>query len=1107
MKAQLTSPRGAATTLDFPSQRREKIDWHKLASIDLRDLTSSCSIEVLQENLSHVAFCDAEVEFDQGTNSGRRNLLKMFRLAQLTVQYLFLSQDFIETQLKEAQEEVTSTNEKYHQLKLKFVQQVDEAKKMRATNRNMRETVKYVNSFALANGIFQPVPCPLCPKTFRSHDFLHSHLWRKHPGQASTMVIAQAPQIPPSAAAIPVQSAATLPSSAVETRDAHHAPLETPVTLAPSVTSLKTNDVDLFRHAPLETPVTLAPSVTSPKSNDVDSFRLNEIERKFDAMNNNFSKIICDMEEQKRMLERENERKQEEVKRAWEEKANLEKGYEAQLDKLGEQIALLQNNNNNNSRDHTTPENNSDKFLQLIKRQEDEIRSLRAEMENQSENRVEVMKSPDDVDGLSSELRALRKQVGEQKRQHKESLRKMHQSLQSDYEQAIATEKAKLREMMKDIAQEEATTAINSRRPPPSPTASSSSTTLGKKKHQNTGEASRSLPDKKDKHNNNISTIPSTPSKKYLDTSKTASPSARMSPELAYDGSLQSPSQPRNNTRLHRMDTQELDSDSETESESDTSRWTQSDLRVTQLQINSPNTKREEEYKERSPVHSFIHSPPPSDSVSDEESTEESEGSISDTEVTSDTLSLNALLKENPNLWDQMREATKDVLASKLSALGIKHSEKGIKTAVLTSCLSRLRKDRRDLEKKHTNFLELRKRLENEVRAKVDDKIDRVEDTTGKQDQVESRGNDKHQRTGVFSRMVKNVHSRVKEGSKAFSSSVSKTGESVKHGVKDIFHTNHKSSDDVQVIGRGRRVSVASGEGKSDDRDSSSEESDEDEEESDGLKSARIEVHNETSKSVSRNLFGNNMSGGAKPKIGGYFENKTYGKSSIEESDSEWDSDPEYENVKKAQPPERTDSLNVTLETADLHTSSWDMYTTNQSNPIKLRKPVGDNVSKLTRTIESQLGGRSRTSKLAGAVDIMGSSGSDHQSVIPRRSSDTSPQHTHHHQPKHNNTHNGSQHILNSPGSDHQSVIPRRSSDTSPQHTHHHHQPKHNNTPSGSQHTLNSPSNSSNTLKTSMWGSADDVNNPRLKNNKPLTSRATIHSWDSEDDLNISDIE
>lgn len=118
------SPSGGITNpsgVEFPSQRKERIDWHKLASIDLRDLTTGCPIEVLQENLTQVAFCDAEAEFDLGTVAGQRNLLKMFRLSQLTVQYLFMSQEFMETQLKEAQEEAQQVSEKYQQVRGLFI--------------------------------------------------------------------------------------------------------------------------------------------------------------------------------------------------------------------------------------------------------------------------------------------------------------------------------------------------------------------------------------------------------------------------------------------------------------------------------------------------------------------------------------------------------------------------------------------------------------------------------------------------------------------------------------------------------------------------------------------------------------------------------------------------------------------------------------------------------------------------------------------------------------------------------------------------------------------------------------------------------------------------
>lgn len=115
------SPTGAVaipSTVQFPSQRRERVDWHKLASVDLHELSSGCSIEVLQENLSQVAFCDVESEFDVRTSAGQRSLLKMFRLAQLIIQYLFLSQEFLETQLQESQEEVIQITEKYQQVSI-----------------------------------------------------------------------------------------------------------------------------------------------------------------------------------------------------------------------------------------------------------------------------------------------------------------------------------------------------------------------------------------------------------------------------------------------------------------------------------------------------------------------------------------------------------------------------------------------------------------------------------------------------------------------------------------------------------------------------------------------------------------------------------------------------------------------------------------------------------------------------------------------------------------------------------------------------------------------------------------------------------------------------
>ena len=81
-------------------ERHEQIDWTKLASVDFADLNdeSMFSVEMLQEHLSYVAFCKADKEISLNNLSGQRSLQKMFRLAQLIIQYLFLSQEYMEKQ-------------------------------------------------------------------------------------------------------------------------------------------------------------------------------------------------------------------------------------------------------------------------------------------------------------------------------------------------------------------------------------------------------------------------------------------------------------------------------------------------------------------------------------------------------------------------------------------------------------------------------------------------------------------------------------------------------------------------------------------------------------------------------------------------------------------------------------------------------------------------------------------------------------------------------------------------------------------------------------------------------------------------------------------------
>ncbi|XP_068243204.1 cilium assembly protein DZIP1-like [Palaemon carinicauda] len=1012
------SPAGGSIippTVEFPSQRRERVDWHKLASIDLHDLASGCSIEFLQENISHVTFCDAEAEFDLSAASGQRNLLKMYRLAQLIIQYLFLSQEYIESQLQQSQDDVQQITEKYQQVKSKLLQQVDEAKKMKATNKSMRETVKYVNSVALVNGIFQPSKCPLCCKNFRDLEFLQAHVWRKHPTQASSIVLPQA-------------------STSGQV-------------CAISMVNKDNKSVEVPSVAP-----TLSVPVQEPaKTNDIDTFRLLEIEKKFDAMNENFNRMLKDMENQKYMLEKENEKRKEEIKKAWEEKHDLEKGYEFQLNKLSEHIAQLQSA----GKEHISVDNES--LLDHIRNQDEEIKALKLQIEAQTKNTSREEKGNEDiVDGISNELRDLKVQLQQQKKIHKRSLTQIQENLRKEYEDALETEKIRLQEIMRDIARHESF-------------ANSSLENTGKPVYHDDARNTRH----QEKASKGIA-------EESLDEVISREPSGRVSQDSSKKGVHQKPSSrkvtlakkppvPDRSTKspvkspdmyedsVHTFSYSRgsgsdsmygrappLPSDSESESETDTSQWNQSDLKIQHLQITSTDVEDE--------TQDNVHK-----SESDHESENSSEPEEDDSmnqEESSDSLTLDTLLKENPQLWIQMRKATSEVLSSKLSLLGVNSSTKGIKTDVLTSCLSQLRKDRRKYEEKYDNFSELRKKLGNEVTAKLDNKIENVDNPSIVHKVEENIEINKRKQSGVLSRVIHNVRSKVKESSKIVSTSVSKKGESVKSGVKEMLHLDSGSTD-LKVISRpGSAISKVQTKPSFKDDSSSS-----DTESEDSSSSAHIEIHNVTSKSVSRNLFGDDpLPGGSgiRSKQGNFFENKTYGQVDDEDEASEWDSgsDNEYENVKKAEPPRRTDSLQTSADLVSYPsavTNNWDL---SEPKPIKLKKPTGEKVSTLSRTIEFQLSGRKKN-KMAGAVDVM--------SGMPNTSQNIGT-------------------LLEPPGSLQS-------------------------TPTGSQQQMGSVSESSNTVPTSLWGSTEVVNKDHRSTIRPSKNRSAIASWDSEDDLEISEIE
>uniref|UniRef100_A0ACB8FK14 Uncharacterized protein n=1 Tax=Sphaerodactylus townsendi TaxID=933632 RepID=A0ACB8FK14_9SAUR len=81
--------------------RQTSPDWRRLSAVDAGRVAAELDVAALQEHLEHVTFCSAERERCPHCQAPADPLLlKLFRLAQLCLEYLLHSQDHLSAQLR-----------------------------------------------------------------------------------------------------------------------------------------------------------------------------------------------------------------------------------------------------------------------------------------------------------------------------------------------------------------------------------------------------------------------------------------------------------------------------------------------------------------------------------------------------------------------------------------------------------------------------------------------------------------------------------------------------------------------------------------------------------------------------------------------------------------------------------------------------------------------------------------------------------------------------------------------------------------------------------------------------------------------------------------------
>ncbi|XP_036707205.1 zinc finger protein DZIP1L isoform X9 [Balaenoptera musculus] len=181
----LSDPLFAAYTLPaFKFQpRRERMDWRRISALDVDRVARELDVATLQETIVSVTFCNLDREV-----CGRCGqpvdpaLLKVLRLAQLSIEYLLHCQDCLSASVAQLEARLQASLGQQERGQQELGRQADELRGVREESRRRRKMIGALQQLLLQTGAHSYRACHLCDKTFMNATFLRGHIQRRHTG-------------------------------------------------------------------------------------------------------------------------------------------------------------------------------------------------------------------------------------------------------------------------------------------------------------------------------------------------------------------------------------------------------------------------------------------------------------------------------------------------------------------------------------------------------------------------------------------------------------------------------------------------------------------------------------------------------------------------------------------------------------------------------------------------------------------------------------------------------------------------------------------------------------------------------------------------------------
>ena len=150
------------------------------ANVD--QITQQLDLKELEKLLQNITY--ARLDREDIEDVGTENLLKLFRLAQMSVEYLIYTQNYLECltraldiQYKNAYEQTKDVREKIQ----RYNTELSNAKKENKIQAKTLATYEYLIKLPKEGDHTQVIKCRHCDKFFASEHYLRKHYASKHP--------------------------------------------------------------------------------------------------------------------------------------------------------------------------------------------------------------------------------------------------------------------------------------------------------------------------------------------------------------------------------------------------------------------------------------------------------------------------------------------------------------------------------------------------------------------------------------------------------------------------------------------------------------------------------------------------------------------------------------------------------------------------------------------------------------------------------------------------------------------------------------------------------------------------------------------------------------